>query len=45
MAFRLGMMLDLCMAYMLMLVAMTLMEVHSGSAEEEKKKKLNYLDN
>ena len=36
MAFKLGMMVDLCMAYMLMLVSVTLrlMQGHSGSAEE-----------
>ena len=37
---------DVCMAYMLMLVSMTLtlMQGHSGLADE-KKSVLNYLDN
>ena len=36
MAFKLGMKIDLCMGYILMIVSMTLtlMEGHSGSAEE-----------
>ena len=33
MAFKLGMTVDLCMAYLLMLVSMTLIHSHSGSAK------------
>ena len=45
MAFKLGMTVDVCMAYMLTLVSMTftLMQGHSGSAKAQKA--LNYLDN
>ena len=45
MALKLGMTVDLCMAYMLMLVSttLTLMQGYSGSAEETIQL-LNYLD-
>ena len=37
MAFKLGMKIDLCMGYILMVVSMTLtvMQSHSGSADEQ----------
>ena len=45
MAFTLGMTVHLCMTYMIMLVpiALSFMQGHSGSAQE-KKSALNYLD-
>ena len=42
MASNLGVTVDLCMVYMLMLVSMTLMQGHSGSAKA--KNRLNYFD-
>ena len=46
MVFKLGMTVDLCMAYVPKLVSMTLLWVqsHSGSGDETKSA-LNYLDN